>query len=135
MSSAAMIQRTRVTDPPPSGPTRIVPRVGADDPSWYDSGVFPMASNNTGGGAGTPILGLERKKDRLIGSVINGKFHIKQAIARGGMGRIYLATQVPVDRPVALKVVQADTENEEESQFLKRFLQEASILAKLQHPN
>jgi len=67
--------------------------------------------------------------------VINGKFHIKKAIARGGMGRIYLATQVPVDRPVALKVVQADSVNEEESQFLKRFLQEASILAKLQHPN
>jgi serine/threonine-protein kinase len=73
--------------------------------------------------------------DPLIGAVINGKFRIVRAIARGGMGRIYYATQVPFDRPVALKVVQADTVNEEESQFLKRFLQEASILAKLQHPN
>jgi serine/threonine-protein kinase len=51
------------------------------------------------------------------------------------MGRIYYATQAPLDRPVALKVVEADAVNEQESQFLKRFLQEASILAKLQHPN
>ncbi|MBX3212698.1 MAG: protein kinase [Labilithrix sp.] len=70
-----------------------------------------------------------------MGTVINGKFHIERAIARGGMGRIYYGTQAPLNRPVALKIVKADSVNEEESQFLKRFLLEASILAKLQHPN
>jgi serine/threonine-protein kinase len=75
------------------------------------------------------------RRDPLLGTVINGKFRIISAIARGGMGRIYYATQQPLDRPVALKVVQGDGANEHESQFLKRFLQEASILAKLQHPN
>ncbi len=75
------------------------------------------------------------RPDPLVGSVVNGKFHVRSAIARGGMGRIYFATQVPLERPVALKVVQADGDREHESQFLKRFLQEASILAKLQHPN
>jgi serine/threonine protein kinase len=73
--------------------------------------------------------------DPLIGTVINGKFHVERAIARGGMGRIYFGRQAPLDRPVALKIVKADSINEEESQFLKRFLLEASILAKLQHPN
>ena len=77
----------------------------------------------------------QTRKDALVGTVVNGKYRVHQAIARGGMGRIYYATQEPLDRPVALKVVQADGENEDESQFLKRFLQEASILAKLQHPN
>jgi len=75
------------------------------------------------------------RRDPLIGSVVNGKYRVVSAIARGGMGRIYYATQVPLERPVALKVVQGDGEQEHESQFLKRFLQEASILAKLQHPN
>lgn len=75
------------------------------------------------------------RRDPLIGSVVNGKYRVHSAIARGGMGRIYYATQVPLDRPVALKVVQGDGDQEHESQFLKRFLQEASILAKLQHPN
>ncbi|MDF2695527.1 MAG: protein kinase [Labilithrix sp.] len=80
---------------------------------------------------------VERRssRDPLVGTVINGKFHVKKAIARGGMGRIYYGTQAPLDRPVALKIVKADSINEEESQFLKRFLLEASILAKLQHPN
>ena len=79
----------------------------------------------------------ERKRpvDPLIGTLVNGKFRIERAIARGGMGRIYLGTQAPLDRPVAVKVVKADGANEEDSQFLKRFLLEASILAKLQHPN
>ncbi len=78
---------------------------------------------------------LPDPRDPLVGSVINGKFHIHRAIARGGMGKIYYATQAPLDRPVALKVVRADTTNEEQANFLKRFLLEASILAKLQHPN
>jgi serine/threonine protein kinase len=77
----------------------------------------------------------DSRRDPLVGSVVNGKYKVLSAIARGGMGRIYYATQVPLERPVALKVVQADGDHEHESQFLKRFLQEASILAKLQHPN
>jgi serine/threonine protein kinase len=77
----------------------------------------------------------DSRRDPLVGSVVNGKYKVLSAIARGGMGRIYYATQVPLERPVALKVVQGDGDHEHESQFLKRFLQEASILAKLQHPN
>jgi serine/threonine-protein kinase len=103
---------------------------GGEGSPWYDSGVVMRGEEGRSvdaSASGGP--------DPLIGQVINGKFRIHRAIARGGMGRIYYATQVPFERPVALKVVQADTVNEEESQFLKRFLQEASILAKLQHPN
>ncbi|MBN9162530.1 MAG: hypothetical protein BGO98_45785 [Myxococcales bacterium 68-20] len=88
-------------------------------------------------GSGAHAGRVERKgsRDPLLGTVINGKFHVERAIARGGMGRIYYGTQAPLGRPVALKIVKADSVNEEESQFLKRFLLEASILAKLQHPN
>ena len=77
----------------------------------------------------------DSRRDPLIGTVVNGKYRVHSTIARGGMGRIYYATQVPLERPVALKVVQGDGDHEHESQFLKRFLQEASILARLQHPN
>jgi serine/threonine-protein kinase len=89
-----------------------------------------------GSGGGNDPAQLAPARDPLVGSVINGKFHIHRAIARGGMGRIYYATQAPLDRPVALKVVLTEGHNAEEVQnFLGRFLQEASILAKLQHPN
>ncbi len=87
------------------------------------------------GAEGGDDSGSNSRRDPLIGSVVNGKYRVHSAIARGGMGRIYYATQEPLGRPVALKVVQGDGDNEAESQFLKRFLQEASILAKLQHPN
>lgn len=76
----------------------------------------------------------ERSRDPLVGTVVNGKFLVEKAIARGGMGRIYLGRQRPLDRPVALKIVKDDS-GEEESRFIERFVLEASILAKLQHPN
>jgi eukaryotic-like serine/threonine-protein kinase len=90
-----------------------------------------MGPGNPQGAGGGP----NSARDPLIGALVNGKFRVQSAIARGGMGRIYYAIQEPLGRPVALKVVQGDGQNEHESQFLKRFLQEASILAKLQHPN
>ncbi len=77
----------------------------------------------------------EVRRDPLLGTLLNGKYRVERSIARGGMGRVYYAVQVPINRPVALKVVQADGDREHASQFLKRFLQEASILAKLQHAN
>jgi serine/threonine-protein kinase len=95
-----------------------------------------MAAGETETAEGNEAEGAsDSRRDPLVGTVVNGKYRVHSAIARGGMGRIYYATQVPLERPVALKVVQGDGDHEHESQFLKRFLQEASILAKLQHPN
>ncbi|MBS2018476.1 MAG: protein kinase [Deltaproteobacteria bacterium] len=94
-----------------------------------------MTASETDPGEHQEDTASNSRRDPLIGSVVNGKYRVHSAIARGGMGRIYYATQEPLERPVALKVVQGDGDQEHESQFLKRFLQEASILAKLQHPN
>jgi serine/threonine-protein kinase len=66
--------------------------------------------------------------------VVNGRFHIVRRIARGGMASVYFATQVPLSRPVAIKVVRCVDAGSEED-FRRRFLREASILAQLQHPN
>lgn len=75
--------------------------------------------------------------DALIGTVMNERFHIVERIARGGMANVYFATQTPLNRPVAVKVLHGvrNVEAESEESFRGRFLQEASILAKLQHPN
>jgi len=76
-------------------------------------------------------------EDTLVGRVVNGRFHIVKRIARGGMGSVYFATQTPLSRPVAVKVLHTvrSGDGESEESFRRRFLQEASILAKLQHPN
>jgi serine/threonine protein kinase len=75
-------------------------------------------------------------EDPLIGSVLNDRVRIIRAIARGGMGKVYLGEQVGLGRPCAVKVLDprliagADTH-----EFHKRFLLEASITSKLTHPN
>jgi len=75
--------------------------------------------------------------DALIGTVMNGRFQIVERISRGCMANVYFATQTPLNRPVAVKVLHGvrNVEAESEESFRGRFLQEASILAKLQHPN
>lgn len=60
-------------------------------------------------------------------------FEVKRRIGVGGMGEVFLATQVALDRPVALKVLApAMTRNPE---LLKRFLHEIQMAGKLDHPN
>ena len=63
--------------------------------------------------------------------VIDGKFVIKEELSRGGMGVVFRATQLSLQRDVALKVLSTMDLKE----ALPRFQQEASATARLQHPN
>ncbi len=75
--------------------------------------------------------------DPMIGRVINGRYRVLSALATGGMGKIYRAEQMPLGRLVAFKTLNARPASSEEidASFQKRFLLEASTLARLQHPN
>jgi predicted Ser/Thr protein kinase len=54
-------------------------------------------------------------------------------LGSGGMGAVYLAKQVRLDRPVAVKVLPPDLADD--GAFAERFLREARALARLSHPN
>ncbi|MBI4605127.1 MAG: protein kinase [Planctomycetes bacterium] len=70
--------------------------------------------------------------DPLIGRTVGG-YLIQQRIGRGGMGTVYRALQISLERLVAFKVLsRALTEDRE---FVVRFLSEARVAAKLDHPN
>ncbi|WP_437279506.1 serine/threonine-protein kinase [Sorangium sp. So ce375] len=74
--------------------------------------------------------------DPLLGKVLNGKFKILSQLATGGMGTIYRGEQIPLGRPVAIKVLIPNQASRQlDPNFHKRFFLEASILARLQHPN
>ncbi|MFO0694191.1 MAG: serine/threonine-protein kinase [Polyangiales bacterium] len=73
--------------------------------------------------------------DPLIGRVINDRYKISTMIARGGMGKVYRAEQAPLGRQVALKVLNPNYQGDNDPEFHKRFFLEASISAKLTHPN
>jgi serine/threonine protein kinase len=75
--------------------------------------------------------------DLPVGTLINGRFRVLSLLASGGMGRVYRAEQVPLGRTVALKVLRHPgfDDPDTDEQFRKRFLLEANILSKLQHPH
>jgi serine/threonine-protein kinase len=67
-----------------------------------------------------------------IGSTLAG-YRIEALIGRGGMGVVYRATDLRLERPVALKLIAP--ERAEEPGFRSRFLHESRIAASLDHPN
>ncbi|GMU08074.1 TonB family protein [Corallococcus caeni] len=73
--------------------------------------------------------------DPLIGRTLNGRFSILEPLGVGGMGKVYRALQAPLERVVALKVLNPNFPSSRDPGFQKRFLREASLTSKLRHPN
>ncbi len=68
----------------------------------------------------------------LVGQKL-GDFEILKMIGQGGMGAVFLARQVSLDREVALKVVSHI--GGAQVKHLDRFKRESKVLAKISHPN
>src|SRR5207244_2767883 len=62
-----------------------------------------------------------------------GGYQVEKELGRGGMGAVYLARQVSLDRKVALKVMNPEWANN--AVFLSRFTREAYAAAQLVHHN
>ena len=86
----------------------------------------------------TPIATLatsiitDGETDLLIGETI-GHYKILERIGSGGMGEVYLASDITAGRKAALKLLPARFTDDAER--LKRFQQEARVVAGLNHPN
>jgi CHASE2 domain-containing sensor protein len=65
-------------------------------------------------------------------SVIAG-YRIVSLIGRGGMGVVYQAVQLTLDRPVALKLI--DPAHADDEEFRARFVRESHVAASLEHPH
>jgi serine/threonine protein kinase/tetratricopeptide (TPR) repeat protein len=68
-----------------------------------------------------------------VGSVVAGKYKLRERLGEGGMGVVYVADQTqPVQRRVALKLVKAGLDS---AAALARFEQERQALALMDHPH
>jgi serine/threonine-protein kinase len=66
-------------------------------------------------------------------SVINERYEIERRIGRGGMADVFLARDLLLDRPVAVKVLFPEYARDET--FVERFRREAQAAARLTHGN
>ncbi|HEV2837607.1 MAG TPA: serine/threonine-protein kinase [Pyrinomonadaceae bacterium] len=64
---------------------------------------------------------------------IAGRFRIEREIGKGGMGTVYLATHLGLERPVAVKIIKREFVGD--ADVADRFLREARTMAKLRHPH
>jgi hypothetical protein len=79
-----------------------------------------------------PSDGAVLRRSGTIGRVLEGKYRLEQLLGRGGMGAVYQARDMRLDRMVAVKVVRSELIGDPDAQ--RRFLREAQIVARLQHP-
>src|SRR4030095_9466322 len=71
--------------------------------------------------------------DPLIGHTLDDKYRIEKRLGIGGMGTVYRARHLLIDRPVAIKVLNPRFVEDEAAQV--RFRREAKAAGRLQHTN
>jgi serine/threonine-protein kinase len=65
--------------------------------------------------------------------LVNERYRVERSVGRGGMAEVFLARDILLDRPVALKVLFPEFAND--ATFVERFRREAQSAANLSHPN
>ncbi|HVE81577.1 MAG TPA: protein kinase, partial [Myxococcales bacterium] len=81
---------------------------------------------------GAPIVRASAADD-IIGKLIARKFRVEALLGEGGMGKVYRARQVALDKAVVLKVLRQSLQSDERT--VARFQREAKAASRLNHPN
>src|SRR6185295_9304383 len=71
--------------------------------------------------------------DALIGSILAERFQIQRKVGEGGMGAIYIARHVVLEKLVALKIMHEEYVRRPE--LVERFIHEAKAAARIRHDN
>lgn len=94
------------------------------------SALFTVADKTL---AATPESEERARQDiELLGTIVDSKYKILQLLGAGGMGSVYLAKHLMLDKEVALKTFKSTNLTQEEK---LRFQREAQAIAKLSNAN
>ena len=90
--------------------------------------------------SGDPAAALEflrdtgaSEYDKLIGQVLDGRYHVEKKIGEGGMGVVFSARHAVIERPLAIKVLKREAMRD--TATIRRFVQEAKAASRIGHPN
>ncbi|MCU0683618.1 MAG: bifunctional serine/threonine-protein kinase/formylglycine-generating enzyme family protein [Polyangiaceae bacterium] len=119
---ARVLPRAALQQARASGTLLTKPPLGRPrEPGWSRLSYAP------GSGPGAP------GPPALEGAVLPGRFQLLEELARGGLGIIYRARQLSVDRDVAIKVLPPGVDPDAEDGRL--FVQEIQAVGRIDHPN
>ncbi|MFZ0546159.1 MAG: SUMF1/EgtB/PvdO family nonheme iron enzyme [Candidatus Promineifilaceae bacterium] len=76
---------------------------------------------------------MAEAKPTWIGAMLSGRYRIESMLGHGGMSTVYKGLDTHLQRTVAIKMIHPHLS--ERPQFVRRFEQEASAVARLRHPN
>jgi tRNA A-37 threonylcarbamoyl transferase component Bud32 len=85
------------------------------------------------GVATEPLPNAGPQKDALIGTVVDGRYRMEAQIGEGGMGVVYKATHVSLNKTLALKLLRG--EMAKDAEVVQRFIQEAQAATSIGHEN
>lgn len=108
----------------------------SDTPPQAASGPPDAAHTGSDDGSGPKVQAMKKPtassgKKKKVTQV--GDFKLLKKLGQGGMGTVYLARQVSLDRQVALKTL--SPEFAKKPDLVERFLRECRAMARLSHPN
>ncbi len=69
--------------------------------------------------------------DPLLGTVIADRYHVEKRLGEGGMGAVYLARHIVLEKQVALKILHGEFSGRKD--LVERFLHEAKAAARIRH--
>jgi len=108
---------------------------GGDNTAVFDNSKSDTDTPGEHGAAARPTSSVDAYNLLKEGSqpITLGDFLISKKLGQGGMGAVFKAKQISLDRDVALKVLARHLADDEK--FVSRFQREARVMAKLDHGN
>jgi serine/threonine-protein kinase len=102
----------------------------------FDAGATVCSVDGTPLGADVTVPDAapsDSRTDSLLGLVLDDKYRLDERLGEGGMGTVYRATHLLIERPVAVKVLSPRLVTDEAAK--ERFRREARAAGRLQHTN
>jgi serine/threonine protein kinase len=105
---------------------------GAGVPAGFAATNAPGFAGGTGPGAGPSVAGAGTTQPQ-VGQLIDRKYRVERVLGEGGMGIVYVATDVNAEQQVVIKSIRPEFASR--ADFRERTLQEGKSMAKIDHQN